>query len=52
MFGTWFLTIMDVHGDMSLDQVDDAVWVWFLEMGCGAIVGEWCKDFILLTSYR
>ena len=26
VFGTWFLTMMDVHGDMSLDRVDDAVW--------------------------
>ena len=31
--------MMDVHGAMSLDWVDDAVWYWFLEVGCGAVVG-------------
>ena len=39
MFGAWFLTMMDVHGAMSLDRVDDAVWDWFLEVCCGAVVG-------------
>ena len=25
VFGTWSLTMMEVHGDMGLDRVDDAV---------------------------
>ena len=25
VFGTWYLTMMEVHGDMGLDGVDDAV---------------------------
>ena len=39
MFGTWFLTMMDVHGVMSLDQVDDVVWDQVLEVGFESVVG-------------
>ena len=39
VFGTWFLMMMDVHGAISLDRVDDVVCDWFLEVVCGAVVG-------------
>ena len=31
--------MIDVHWDMSLDRVDDAVWDYFLEVGCRDLLG-------------